>query len=430
MLELLSSGIILLWLEMAEINPSVQSLLVWNQAPQLILSTEPDPATVASLQQYLQIWGAKGKGEDYQGVWIQSGYQLLASNQGTTPLPAASLTKIATTLAALKTWGPDYQFTTLLSATGPIENGVLKGDLVVTGGGDPFFVWEDAIALGLALNKLGITRVTGDLLIADKFSMNYQSNRTVAGEMLRQAINRNLWTPEIEARYGNLPSGTPQPAVEISGSVRVPTSIVPNQRLLLRRFSMPLAEILKQMNVHSKNALSEAIANGIGGASVVRKLASESAGVPLEEIQIINGSGLGLENRISPRAAVAMFIAIQRELIPYKLNIANLFPVAGRDEGTLLDRHPPTHSVVKTGSLWEASALAGVLPTRDRGLVWFAIINGGWDIEGFRVQQDEFLQQLVKQWGTVPVLPEAIANHSDIADRLAIMGILERNEIF
>lgn len=430
MLDLLSSGIIPLWLEIADINLSPQSWLVWNQTPQLILSTDPDPAILASLQQYLQVWGTKGKGADYQGVWIQSGYQLLASNQGTTPLPAASLTKIATTLAALKTWEPDCQFVTLLSATGPIENGVLKGDLVVNGGGDPFFVWEEAIALGVALNQLGITRVAGNLLIADEFFMNYQSNRALAGEMLRQALNQNIWTSEVQSSYLRLPPGTPRPQVEVAGSVRVPRGIIPNQQLLLRRFSMPLAEMLKQMNVHSKNELSEAISEQIGGASAVRKLAAKASGVPLEEIQIINGSGLGLENRISPRAAVAMFVAIQRELIPYKLNITHLFPVAGRDKGTLLDRDTPTHTIVKTGSLWQASALAGVLPTRDRGLVWFAIINGGWDIEGFRVQQDEFLQQLIQQWGAVKILPFTVNNSSEVPKNLAKIGQLERNEIF
>ena len=85
--------------------------------------------------------------EENQGVWIQSGPMLMANHQGTTPLPAASLTKIATSLVALKTWGPDYQFDTLVSVTGPVVNGVLQGDLVITGGGDPMFVWQEGIAL-------------------------------------------------------------------------------------------------------------------------------------------------------------------------------------------------------------------------------------------------------------------------------------------
>jgi len=40
---------------------------------------------------------------------------------------------------------------------------VLQGDLIITGSGDPFLVWEEVIALGNSLNQLGIKRVTGNL---------------------------------------------------------------------------------------------------------------------------------------------------------------------------------------------------------------------------------------------------------------------------
>ncbi|NEQ79462.1 MAG: D-alanyl-D-alanine carboxypeptidase, partial [Moorea sp. SIO2I5] len=38
---------------------------------------------------------------------------------------------------------------------------------------------------------------------------------------------------------------------------------------------------------------------------------------------------------------------------------------------------------------------------RDRGLVWFAIINGGNDILEFRAKQDQLLQRLSVEWGTL-----------------------------
>uniref|UniRef100_A0ACD5GWR3 Uncharacterized protein n=1 Tax=Desertifilum tharense IPPAS B-1220 TaxID=1781255 RepID=A0ACD5GWR3_9CYAN len=71
----------------------------------------------------------------------------------------------------------------------------------------------------------------------------------------------------------------------------------------------------------------------------------------------------------------------------------------GRDKGTAEDRQVSVPTAIKTGTLWDVSALAGVLPTRDRGLVWFAIINRGGDIENFREQQDRLLNQLIHQWG-------------------------------
>ncbi len=411
MLDLVSSGFVSLWLKIAGVPQSIQPeelLAAWT-APGLVLSHQPDPAAVVALEQYLQDLTATGVTETNQGIWIQSGYHLLADHQGTEPLPAASLTKVATSLAALKTWGPDHQFETLVSATGPIQNGVLQGDLVIQGNNDPFFVWEEAIALGNALNRLGLRQVTGNLIITGNFAMNYEVNPQVAGAFLKQALNSQQWSDEITAQHQTLPTGTPKPQVAIAGNVQVATLPIPKQIALLRHQSLPLAQILKQMNIYSNNAMAEMLAASVGGEQVVAQLASQSAGFPRHEIQLINGSGLGPENRISPRAICAMFMAIEAYLRPRNMTIADLFPISGRDVGTLIDRTIPTTAVVKTGTLWNVSSLAGALPTRDRGLVWFAIINRGEDLDGLRHRQDGLLQNLVQKWGVSPTVAAAIA---------------------
>jgi len=51
----------------------------------------------------------------------------------------ASNTKVFTTAAALLKLGADYEFRTTLIANGQIREGVLQGDLVVVGSGDPSF---------------------------------------------------------------------------------------------------------------------------------------------------------------------------------------------------------------------------------------------------------------------------------------------------
>ncbi|HBB35953.1 MAG TPA: hypothetical protein DC064_30295 [Cyanobacteria bacterium UBA9273] len=131
--------------------------LVWQQMP-LFTLPKSDPLAVAVRDEYLKAWETKGAAEVNQGIWMQSDMAVLADHQGTVPLPAASLTKIATTLAALNKWGPDHLFETLVSATGPIENGVLKGDLVISGSGDPLFVWEEAIAVNFSLFLTHVSR--------------------------------------------------------------------------------------------------------------------------------------------------------------------------------------------------------------------------------------------------------------------------------
>ena len=79
--------------------------------------------------------------------------------------------------------------------------------------------------------------------------------------------------------------------------------------------------------------------------------------------------------------------------------------MVGQDLGVLEGRGIPTFSVVKTGSLNNVSTLAGVIPTQNQGNVCMAIMNIGGELDGFRTQQDDLLQQLLNQWGFVTSPP-------------------------
>lgn len=182
------------------------------------------------------------------------------------------------------------------------------------------------------------------------------------------------------------------------------------------------------MNVYSNNEMAQMLGQLLGGAEIVRSKAAGAAGVSPSEIILLNSSGLGVENRISPRAVCAMFMAIERELLHYQMDVGDLFPVAGADDrGTLLSRHLPTGTIIKTGTLNEVSALAGVMPTRDRSKVWFAIINRGSALERLRTEQDNLLQRLVTQWHLPPVAPVTVP-HS-VGDTPINLGATSRNEI-
>ncbi|MBE9004754.1 D-alanyl-D-alanine carboxypeptidase [Fortiea sp. LEGE XX443] len=435
MLELLSSGLVSLWLEMAgvEIKPSdALEALAGQVNPGLVLASDPNPTGVNTVQKYLQeLIKSKLVAQNLaesQGIWLQSGPILMANYQGTTPLPAASLTKIATSLVALKTWRAEHQFETLIGTTGTVVNGVLQGDLVIAGGGDPMFVWEEAIALGNTLNKLGIKQVKGNLLITGNFAMNFQRHPLLAGQMVKQALNHKTWTRPANYIYSIMPKGTPKPEVVITGTIKFAPQ-PPQQTLLVRHKSLPLHQIIKEMNVYSNNEIAQMLAESVGGAGVVQTTAAYLARVPESEIQLINGSGLGTENRISPRAACAMLMALQQQASVHELNLADLFPVSGFDHrGTLNRRHMPVGTVMKTGTLNNVSALAGVVPTRDRGLVWFAILNRGPYVSNYRIEQDKLLQSLVKELDVVAAIPTAITPHSP-TNSLPELGATSRNEI-
>lgn len=403
MLEIISLGIVSFLSEIFGRSPATlepMQLLSWQNTELFILpEIKPDPLAEEIVRDYLQALATKGISPDQQGVWLQSDWGELVTHNGTQPRSAASLTKIATTLAALVTYGVDYQFETKIYAVGEINNGVLEGDLLVEGNGDPFFVWEEAIALGNSLEKLGIRKVTGKLIINDNFYMNYKANSSVTGELLLKGLNQKLWTVEVFRQYITLPLGTPRPQITIAGGVGKQNSQTAEKQLLIRHQSLPLGEILQQMNIYSNNQIAQMLADAVGGASQVMNIVQEVAGVEAGDISLINGSGLGEENRIAPSAASKMLMAIDRILSQHTLSVVDLFPLSGRDVvGTMENRSIPEGAAVKTGTLNRVSALAGVIPTRDRGRIWFAIINGGSQITYLRKEQDRLLQRLTQHW--------------------------------
>lgn len=400
----------------------------WRGIPQVGLWARSD-LLEKPLTDYLTGLQTAGFNETLQGVWLQSGTTWLGDRDGTIPRPAASLTKVATTLVALDTWKPQDHYETLVLATGPIRDGVLYGDLVVQGGGDPLFVWEEAIALGNGLNQQGVREVTGDLVITGNFVMNYEQKQEAAGELLRQGLNVALWPPIAVEQFLQMPKGTPQPTVTIKGKVRL--RALTDGTPLVRRRSLPLWQILKHLNVYSDNDLAELLGQSLGGGAGIAQRAAQRAGVPASEVQLINASGLGHENQLSPRAVCGMLLAIQTQLQPHGLTVGDVFPVAGRDQGTLTsqERRLPTGSAVKTGSLWDVSALAGVIPTGDRGPLWFAIINRGEGIETLRVRQDQFLQTVQQQFSQPQTIPQAIAPTQPNSEDLRV-GASSRNQLF
>ncbi len=299
MLELLGSGLVSVWLEMAgvQIKPiDALDALAWQNSPGLVIAPDPNPAAPTTVQEYLKgLITSKLVPPNLienQGIWIQSEPILMANHQGSTPLSAASLTKVATSLVAFKNWGPDHQFETLVSTTGSIVNGVLEGDLIITGGNDPMFIWEDAIALGNTLNQMGIKQVKGNLVINGKFAMNFQRLPLLAGQMLKQAFSSSTWPRPAVYQYSLMPKGTPKPQIAITGTVKLATEASPPATILIRHRSLPLHQLLKEMNVFSNNDMAEVLAESVGGASVVQSTAAHLAGVPASEIQLINGSGL------------------------------------------------------------------------------------------------------------------------------------------
>ena len=92
---------------------------------------------------------------------------LQASHNGEKALNPASTMKLITTHASMALLGPDYRWVTSIYTTGPLEGDVLRGDLIIKGGGDPKLVIEDMTELIGKLRIAGLREIQGDLIIDD-----------------------------------------------------------------------------------------------------------------------------------------------------------------------------------------------------------------------------------------------------------------------
>lgn len=93
--------------------------------------------------------------------------EMLEVHQPLLRLPPASVAKTVTGLYALEHLGVAHRFVTRVIATGPIENGVVQGDLVLVGGGDPALDTDGLAALVGQLKTAGVQGVTGRFTLYD-----------------------------------------------------------------------------------------------------------------------------------------------------------------------------------------------------------------------------------------------------------------------
>ena len=101
------------------------------------------------------------------GLWVQrmsDGAVLARLNADQSYNPASTI-KLATSLAALHKLGPQYTWETEIWATRPVRNGVLEGDLVIRGRGDPGMVSEEHWRMLGQLRQTGLRRIDGDVIL-------------------------------------------------------------------------------------------------------------------------------------------------------------------------------------------------------------------------------------------------------------------------
>jgi D-alanyl-D-alanine carboxypeptidase/D-alanyl-D-alanine-endopeptidase (penicillin-binding protein 4) len=152
-------------LSLPNLNLGAQEL-----SPRPVSEATPDVATLQG--RLAATFGGNWRGARWGAsvVSLDTGDTLFAIDPDQ-PLAPASNVKLLTTAAALQILGPDHRFLTYLLTRGEVVDGVLQGDLVLYGTGDPgisdrFYRRKDEVFQRLIdeLEALGIHTVTGDLV--------------------------------------------------------------------------------------------------------------------------------------------------------------------------------------------------------------------------------------------------------------------------
>ena len=108
------------------------------------------------------------------------------SHRAAEAMNPASVMKLVTTYAALDALGPDFRWQTRVIMDGSIQNGLLDGNMVVRGGGDPKLVMERLQALVTHVHSSGVRAIRGDIVLdRSAFSDSAASAAAFDGEPLR-----------------------------------------------------------------------------------------------------------------------------------------------------------------------------------------------------------------------------------------------------
>jgi D-alanyl-D-alanine carboxypeptidase/D-alanyl-D-alanine-endopeptidase (penicillin-binding protein 4) len=196
---------------------------------------------------------------------LESGQTLYARNAGRMFVPASNM-KIVTAAAALEALGAEYRYTTRIAAAGEVRDGVLRGDLVVIGGGDPtiserfhgdvrtvFRAWADS------LRAHGVRRITGAVIGNDDVFDDVPLGRGWAWDDVQDAYSAEVGGLQLNEGFVTV-RVSPAPGQRAAAVTTVPVSDewVP----VLGNVWMAPADSSPRVRVRRADSLSAATVSG------------------------------------------------------------------------------------------------------------------------------------------------------------------------
>ena len=101
-------------------------------------------------------------------IYDNTNQKILLEQNSDQFLVPASLFKLITNFAALEILGPEKVFPTNIYKQGNIRNGILYGDLILVGSGDPTFFIENLYNLAFQIKSYGINQIKGKIKYYDR----------------------------------------------------------------------------------------------------------------------------------------------------------------------------------------------------------------------------------------------------------------------
>ena len=355
----------------------------------------------------------------------------------------ASVEKLVTATAALEVIPADFRYRTTVVAATPPQNGVVAGDLYLVGSGDPLLMTDDyedtfrqrpEVSTDLegfadAIVAAGVQVVQGGV-IGDE--SRYDSVRSVplwparyAGQNVTGPLGALMFndgfvsvTPEPPAPETDSDNDEPAPNAAppqrrtpapdpAAHAATVLTGLLEARGVDVQGFpargvapagavevagidSPPFEDVVGQMLLTSDNTTAELVTKELGaaaggsgttatGVEVMRSTLTD-LGLPMDGVQLADGSGLADVNRLTCRLVQTL---LDRSGPASFLGTS--LPVAGQT-GTLAERFEGTSVEgrlrAKTGTLRQATALAGYIDPPAGPTVSFAyLVNlGGSDL--------------------------------------------------
>ena len=138
----------------------IRALLIFLLAAKVAgAQSLPAPVELALKRAHIPLSGVAAYVQDVDGGMP------LAAHNATQAMNPASTMKLLTTYAALELLGPTYTWKTEAYAGGKLEGGVLQGNLILKGYGDPKLTLENFWLLLRRLRALGLREIRGDLVL-------------------------------------------------------------------------------------------------------------------------------------------------------------------------------------------------------------------------------------------------------------------------